>query len=366
MIANVFGSTKNEVHFGCKSLTHGLEELLYNQYGRNILIEHTLHKYLSINFREIYKPKLYADSENSFAYFKDKLLGRKPSPLLASNRLEITIENWERSLKTVINDNFLRKKILVSDLNIINVEGTIHDKNIHGVYLLALSKVIRDLGKEVKWVNVTMQGENPEILKKAIGDLKLPTRERFTFEYLQTQGLNAVNSFDTAVLAPFKLSSNQEQKESGKVLITGGVKGGVNLNTLILTVKKLGKTPVYLPAAISDIENIEEMKDAGVEMIPLASIHYLDLPQFIKKFDFVISGRHHLNILSAIGGVPFIPLKSNSWKTEGIVDFFEINELFSNDLETSCQLLLDDKKIFQEKMMAGIEKAKTLASRNIL
>lgn len=366
MIINVFGSTKNEAHFGCKSLSHGLDNLLIQKFSNNAVIDHTLHKYLSLGFVDSFRKPFNIGRRKVVESLVPVFLQGKKVPVHSQKELDVSYSNWVKSLSEIKKDYFLKNKILISDLNIINVEGTIHDQNIYGLHLLALSKVIRDLGKEVQWVNVTIANEDKRILNDSIGDLVLPTREDFSYDYITGNGLKAIKSFDTSVLAPFNIEGDYKNISSNKVLITGSVsKESVDLNNIIATVKKVGKIPVYIPAEFTDLKDLDLVKKAGVEYVELASINYLDIPQFIRQFDFVISGRHHLNILSAIAGVPFIPLHSNTWKTQGIVKYFELEKLFVANLEEACNYLMHNKDKIEQDLSIKIELAKKLALSNL-
>ena len=40
----------------------------------------------------------------------------------------------------------------------------------------------------------------------------------------------------------------------------------------------------------------------------------------LSSFDLLVSGRYHLCIFSLLAGVPVIPLQSNTWKMQGLVN----------------------------------------------
>jgi hypothetical protein len=369
MIVNVFGSTKNEIHFGCKSLSAGLDTLIEEICGADTVVNHFMHNYISPGFLDVFKVE-----KSQGKIIKSKLSRiKKGKSFKGLDRFESKrdYDQWQLAVKLVLKDRFIRRSIKVADVNVVNVEGSIHDERLYGWYLLALAQAIKELGGKLVWANVTMQNENKKVLDKVLksGEL-IPCREQFTTKYLKENSYNAVQSFDTAVLAPFAPSS--AEKFDKKVLVTGSVNKVVEIVSIFEEVRKRGFEPVYLPAGLSDVEvrkgkgDIQIAEELGVEICGFNEVPFLQLPRYISGFEFVISGRHHLNILSAVAGTPFIPLASNSWKIEGIVNFFEIHGVFNKPLSESIDYVLGHHDQLADLLKSKLPEAKELARLNFV
>lgn len=366
MIVNILGSTKNEIHFGCKALSHGLENVLKEKLDtqNNIYFEHLQNGYKSPGFHNSFIKEIEIKEREKIVKAAKYLLFNKPIGKSVNYIKQFDYSNWLNSIEAIKRDSYINKKILISDLNVINVEGIVHDKAINGLFLLALSKVIASLGKKVIFVNVSMMNENEQILKDALNGFSIPTRESETYNYLESMGLKVVEAFDTSIAAPFTI--NKVPSIPNHVLITGSVNKDVKITEIVKTLRSLGKNPVYIPSGISDFEDLNLIKSMGVKFVDFGEINYLEIPDFIKQFEFVVSGRYHLDILSFVAGVPFIPLKSNTWKIQGLVDFFDLKNIYNKPLEDSLNIFLGDYKKYKESILDNRILAKKLVNNNMV
>jgi hypothetical protein len=49
------------------------------------------------------------------------------------------------------------------------------------------------------------------------------------------------------------------------------------------------------------------------------------MPGFLRRMGLVVSGRYHINIFTALAGVPFLPLSTNTGKMSGVLELLSPN-----------------------------------------
>lgn len=310
----VFGSTNDEIHIGCKALISGLENLIQKKFKGEASIQHISHRFLSPffhkglmknNSKKVFFGKYYSD--NSFSVSND-------------------YEDWLFAYKSMYeNDMFLKLTISNADLIVVNVEGTIHHQSLLGMQMFAIGKMASELGKEVFWVNFSIEKENELIVKDALNNAtKIAAREKFSYEYLNSMDIDVIQAFDTAVLASYdeteSLGNNFKYKNS--CLFTGSNIKKVDVLDTAMIIKDHGLNPVYLPLGLNDYDEYRKIKKNKIDSFDYSELSYFDIINTIKNFEVVVSGRHHLNVFSFLARKPFIAFESNTWKIEGVCEMF--------------------------------------------
>ena len=355
----VFGSTKEEVHIGCKALTSGLEKLIYETYGGDTLIKHVSHRYLSPHFNDVFfVTKLKT---------RRKFFTKEVACVLEKNRSE---KNWLASLKSLEdNDIFLKLTIQSSDIVIINVEGTLHHKGLLGHQLLAIGALAVKLNKPVYWVNVSVESEDDEIIKKAFsGARQVSVRDKFSYSYLMKLGVNAVLAFDTAVLADYvenNIVIDNFLPDVPFCLFTGSNVKEFDLLNHAKVIYSHGIKPLYIPLGLNDYDDLNILKENNISCLDYGQLDFTDVIALIKKSEFVISGRHHLNIFCLLAGKPFIAYKSNTWKIEGVMDMLEYDYDYDLELYTRVKNLLDNYDNIASSLKGKINCVKKEARKNL-
>ncbi|WP_338733317.1 polysaccharide pyruvyl transferase family protein [Mangrovimonas cancribranchiae] len=352
----VFGSTKDEIHIGCKALSNGLDNLIRKSFGENVLIQHISHRYLSQHFNDALMTvnkttvrKNFFKKQEQFCVAKDR-----------------SYDMWLEGVKALSEkDTFLKLTLLNSDIVTINVEGTIHHNSLLGHQMLAIGAFAVQLGKPVYWTNVSVESENEAILKHAFrGAKKIAVREQRSFDYLKTMGVNPTLAFDTAVSATFlndnEVLDNNLPKEPF-CLFTGSNVKNIDLIEQARVISSFDLIPLYLPLGLNDYNDLKQLQEENIACLDYGDVSFSQILAVIDKAKFVVSGRHHLNILSLLAAKPFIAHKSNTWKIEGVLELLDYEYNFNLDMESQISYLLSNYTFLQTKLSSKIEKAKKMA-----
>lgn len=356
----VFGSTINEIHIGCQALTNGLESLLKDTWGDDIVIQHISHKLLSPVFHENILVEKPVNGNKINTFFKNKnktfVVGK-------------SYNDWKRAYgKMFSQDVYLKLTIQNADYIVINVEGTIHHKAILGHQMLAIGKMAVELGKEVYWVNFSVEKENVEILRDALyGAKSISAREVNSYNYLKALDLNVKQSFDTALLASYNSFSKEGRVNVGEnyCLFTGSNVKKYNLIEIARIIESKGLIPVYLPMGLNDYEDLEKIKEDNIKCFEFNELKFEDIINVVKKFKLIISGRHHLNVFCIEAEKPFIPLESNTWKIEGVCKMLDYDAQFQLNLSDKIDKILANNSIIINRGEGRKTFLKSLAKQNI-
>lgn len=356
----VFGSTVNEVHIGCKALTDGLEVLIKDKWGANVIIQHVSHKLLSPVFYENILIKKPIKKKKNIFFPKsnnDKTCVGK------------SLNDWTNAYNSMFaKDVYLRLTIQNSDYVIINVEGTIHHEGVLGQQMLAIGKMAAEMGKDVHWVNFSVEKENKEILSNALGGAKsISAREVNSYNYLKSLGLNVCQSFDTALLASFSIKpfKSRFNEDESYCLFTGSNIKKYDLVEIAKTIELKGFVPIYLPMGLNDYEDLQRIKTNKIKYFDLGEIKFNDIVSVIKNFNFVVSGRHHLNVFCILAGKSFIPLESNTWKIDGVCKMLDYKPNFEMSLSEKIDNILQGKQMKLKEFKESEIRLKSLATLNI-
>lgn len=356
----VFGSTINEVHIGCQALTDGLDSLIKEKWGKDVIIQHVSHKLLSSYFYEnilVDKP----NNKNKFSAFFKK--GERS--LLVSK----SYSDWKKAYaKMYSNDIYLKLTIQHADYVVVNVEGTIHHQALLGHQMLAIGKMATELGKDVHWVNFSVEKENKEILCDALkGAISISAREKNSYSYLKSLGLNVKQSFDTALLANYSNATVKSRfnENENYCLFTGSNIKKYDLVEIAKIIETKGLIPVYLPMGLNDFSDLDKIKNNNIRYFKLGEIKFEDVVNLIKNFKFVISGRHHLNIFCILAEKQFIPLESNTWKIDGVCKMLDYNPSFETELSEKINDVLRNDQMLIKDFEARKFHLKNLAKLNV-
>lgn len=352
----VFGSTKEEIHLGCKSLVNGLDKLLIDKYGNDINIQHISHRYLSPFFNK----KLYScESQKSFLNLKTK------STKIVEKR---DYKTWKEAYLSMLqNDIFLNLTIKNSDLIIINVEGTIHHKSLLGHQMLAIGKMASDLDKKVFWVNFSVQDEDESILLSALKNAtKISAREVNSFNYLSSLGLTVEQSFDTAICANYEINKFNTKLDLGKAcLFTGSNVKKYDLVEIANQITLLGLTPIYLPLGLNDYNDLQLIKKNNINYFDYLEISPKQIVNIISQVEMVVSGRHHLNVFCIIASKPFVALESNTWKIKGVCDMINYKVDFDLNISEYIKSIYDNREELSNQLTEFYKPLYQLAQNNI-
>jgi len=243
------------------------------------------------------------------------------------------MDRWQGTVKRILTrEQPLADFIKRADRIVINGGGTLHHNRPAALSLFAIARAAQIMGKDVHVVNSTIQAMHPEILKSALGRSgHVAVREVKTYGYLKSLGLECKLNADYICAADFHPEIRKFPLPEGigenPCIITGGV---INVRERILpmvkTLRGAGYSPFYFMACHDDTRNnwlIGACRGANLPIVLYSAIPPRYILTFLKQVRLVVSGRYHINMLSLLAGVPFIPLSSNSWKIEGMRELFD-------------------------------------------
>jgi polysaccharide pyruvyl transferase WcaK-like protein len=333
--------------------------LIKNKMGKKIFIQHVSHRFLSPFFYNEYVSPIISKKNIWPFYYKKN----------GSIEENHGYKKWIKAYKEMYSkDIFLNLTLKNADFVIINIEGTVHHQSLLGHQMLAIGKLAFEFGKKVYWVNFSTQSENETILKDALyGAQKIATREVRSYSYLKSLGINVTQAFDTAVLADYNnevRTFNNRHKEE-YCLFTGSNIKKYNLLEIASVVKENGYEPIYLPLGLNDFNELKSIKDNNIKHLNFNDFTYNNINEVINKSKFIVSGRHHLNIFSLLANKPFIPLKSNTWKIEGVCEMLDYKSDFEMNLSNRIISLMKSYSFIEESFKESVPKLKKLSSNNL-
>jgi exopolysaccharide biosynthesis predicted pyruvyltransferase EpsI len=179
-------------------------------------------------------------------------------------------------------------------------------------------------------------------------------------------GINAIQSFDTAVLAPFNnITYKLTVLENNEYcLFTGSNIKKYDLLKIAEEINIKGFVPLYIPMGLNDFKDFTELKKSNILSLDFSQVNLSQLIYLIKNSKFVISGRHHLNIFSLMAEKPFIPLESNTWKIAGVCELLDIQPKFNMDLSDKIDDIIIYHHTYRKNLESKIHKSKELAKLN--
>lgn len=236
---------------------------------------------------------------------------------------DIDMELWDKTRKKLSTDDVHYQSLLEeSDSVIVNAEGSVHHNSVRALAVLALTKTAVETGKNVVFMNATIQAVSKELVVSALSGASLiHVRESQSKQLLESWGLNCISSPDLAFMALDEISQPPYRllDASDYVLVTAGVTvGNQSLKVLFDSVRQLGKKPVYFSIGDGGETELSERvcKEQHVPIVHACQLGMKETIGFLKQFPMAISGRHHINIMLMRAGTPFVALASNTWKIQ--------------------------------------------------
>jgi hypothetical protein len=219
---------------------------------------------------------------------------------------------------------------------VVNGEGTIHHDSVGALTLIGLCAAAKRLGKHVALVNCSIFELDPfllEMLRMHVDALVV--REPVTLRYLQARQIPARLSADCLFLAgdpssPSLAGRTWAEGKLPRVIYTPGVLSGTAkigeqmVANDIRALSATGREVLYYVVELEDEPLARVAAAHGARIVPLGAIPWQEVIAFLRTAELVVSGRYHINIFSALAGVPFIPMETNTPKMHGLLDFFEV------------------------------------------
>lgn len=249
---------------------------------------------------------------------------------------KVSLNLWIHALEKLEWQESIFLKILIDvDKVILNMEGTIHHNSIGGVTLLAIAYLAKKHDKKVLMVNGSIQAMDEELLSMVLKQVDyISVREPLSLRYLDSIGIKAHLAADCAFLSninvEFDFSKRIEKLSRNSCLFTPGILASdyKNNHRYIEDIKEQlslmideGINLVYFRVDQSEGENILFlMKELKIPIIYSSEIPWSSIGSFLQKFKMIISGRYHILIFAIMTNMPILPLISNSWKIEGLME----------------------------------------------
>ena len=197
---------------------------------------------------------------------------------------------------------------------IINGEGAIHHDRLTSLILVAFGAILKKHNKKVILINFTIEAMSTKYLEIINQfDMVIP-REKKSYNYLRPYVDNErlFCSYDFAWYYLYSKYSDymllwKKTSSKNKILFTKGVE---------LEDIELYKKYDFLALDANDFS----FRDGFNKLIfadSLENNETKDISKFLKtllKYDLLISGRHHTNIVAMFLGLPIVGIKSNTHK----------------------------------------------------
>ncbi len=191
------------------------------------------------------------------------------------------------------------------DAVIVNGEGTIHHGG--GLALLAALHIAKKKHKAALLVNCLFQ--DVPIDESIINSFDyFSVREPRSHAYAQSRDIRCVQRFDSIVAAQFAGKLNDL---AGMVLVTDWAKSSDQRvgkpSTQVLLSHEFGARPVLFPIHGE-----------------LAISNWSSSVSTLSTAKALVTSRHHGIYLAILAGIPFVALKGNTWKGEGLLESFNV------------------------------------------
>ncbi|MDB9525403.1 polysaccharide pyruvyl transferase family protein [Oscillatoria sp. CS-180] len=345
--------TSSDVNPGCKATVSSLKSLIHSatEYDTHIhswpcgfgyehfesLHQESLEKELSLY--PYLKKKLKGNLERTNQKLEKLIqkLSKKKSWDYSGRKIDLVA--WSSSVRKF--EEYLFNEVCSAnefDIVVINAEGTVHHNQIGAITIASIIKIFSE-NKPVWCVNGSWQAIDEQVVCKAISSADYITaREPMSFRWLSNYCEGIIQSADCAFLSnifnpsSFLLPSEIDSEKA--CLYTPGVlaqPSSSSVNPLkvqeilehLHIIRRLGWQPVCL--LIDELHLIPFLKDAEVSIVFAKDIGWKTFGEFIRRFKLVISGRYHILIFSALAKVPFVPIASNTWKIEGLMELLGLD-----------------------------------------
>ncbi|WP_122055921.1 polysaccharide pyruvyl transferase family protein [Vibrio sp. Evd11] len=243
--------------------------------------------------------------------------------------------NWK-------NSEFLKRKIIQSDKVIVNGEGTIHHNTKNGKLLIELAKFSASYDVKSFLINMTYQDNDESYIDYLKYFNRIYVRESYSHKQLEDHNISS------KVIPDLSLFNDQENKskKNGKYLITDSVKKDITKelldkfshhpSTSFISVfnenifyksKSKGSTLMRIirnnsfKNILSKSYNALKKRITSEKILPIFYVEtHQEYDDEISRHKLALCGRFHTMMFCINNGTPFIALKSNSHKVEGVIN----------------------------------------------
>lgn len=277
--------------------------------------------------------------------------------LLLKNDIEVintnpVWKNWEE------NNKFL-KDLKNSDLVLVNGEGTIHHSQIRAKQLVKIAKYSKQLNKKVVLINSTIQDNDNDIIENLKYFDLIFVRESLSKKELEKYGIKSEVVADMTFYNQFNKSFKRD-----KIGVTDSVFVDVTQKLFNLYLSDIEKYE-YLP-----ILTYPKFDNSFKDFLRKIKFYYFNQNKRFFKFytnnydeyitkiaqkEFLITARYHSLCFAIKTKTPFVAIKSNSFKIEGLLQDLELNDKIT-DIENINIIRFSKEEI--KKMDNYIKNAK--------
>jgi hypothetical protein len=212
-----------------------------------------------------------------------------------------------------------------ADLVVINGEGTLHHNSAGSLPLVAWARAAKRRGLPVWLVNCTVQDLHPFLLDTLIASCaRIVVREPRSHAYLAAHGARPILSADA--LFSHRPSEKRINPEPRRCLYTPGVlaadqtRAAGQIEAHLRELRDAGLQCTYLVVENEDELHAPLARSLGANVQPLLRWSIDELDALLQGHDRVVSGRYHILIFSWLAGRPVVPLGSNTWKIEALLE----------------------------------------------
>jgi polysaccharide pyruvyl transferase WcaK-like protein len=239
---------------------------------------------------------------------------------------------WSSAVDRLSADRSFAAEVESADLVVANLEGTFHHHTIGALALGGAIAAAHRMKKRVWAVNGTVDSIDRWLLDAVLTPVEyLAVREPQSHRSLAAHGIAATLSADCAFsLDAFLDRRRVEQTRPRTILYTPGVLACIEgrrdaAATLehFHAMASLGWRPVFLQMEEAESPVVSHVRDAGFIVEQSADVPWESFGAYLRQFEIVVSGRYHVLIFAAMAGVPAIALPSNTFKIEGVLEFFD-------------------------------------------
>jgi polysaccharide pyruvyl transferase WcaK-like protein len=214
-------------------------------------------------------------------------------------------------------DEDIKRKIIQTDLLIINGEGTLHGDLIHVRCLLNAISFAKSYGVTVAVINTTLY----DLSNKSINILAkvdyLYVRDMASKKLIEENGINVFYCPDLVFWEPFPLE--KEIYRSG-----WAVTDGYGPTVLDAEMRKNSSTPITISNLEQRFYKLSKLRKVLIRLIsiinfsrsvkPLSDSTQVDFLRRLNSFEFVLTGRYHIVCMCLLLEIPFKFIDSNTPK----------------------------------------------------
>ncbi|MCX9511726.1 hypothetical protein IG514_17825, partial [Vibrio cholerae] len=275
---------------------------------------------------------------------------------------EVDYDSWCAIAKQFRENDKYFNDIENYDFIVVNAEGSIHHNSKRALALLAQIKYLSEV-KPLFVLNASVFNIDSRILTDAFKNVQIVhSREGFTYSYLNSLKIASIYSPDLASLYIADLICYPNlyvKKEKRLCLISTGVLNGSDyIASIVNLIRCKGLEAVYLSMSDGneDSVSIEICNTLGVKHFRANDIPLEHTLNFLTQFDYVVSGRHHLNLFVLATESKLICLPSNTLKVEGTLGFISKNRPMAYSLEQLSSLIDNYSFEVPEKVIKSFSK----------